>query len=164
MPPKAFADLGVDSGGESSSDEEEGSPKAGHAPTQPAPLSDPAPEDLAALGFDGAARLADTVPEPGPTANWAWGTAASRDAAGAAAKVAAASDRDATLAAAAAVDAVALEAARARAESLSRRDGGDKKGLSFKQREKRKRDAGMQGGHKSTVEEEKRVAREMGAL
>jgi len=168
MPPKVFADLDVDGSGESgsSSDEEEGSQRA-NARKAPANLADPAPEELAALGFDGAAPLVGTVPEPEPAANWAWGTAAARDASGGAATAAAPpEDRKATLAAASAIDAVALEAARARAEALSRRDGADgKKALNFKQREKRKRDAGMQGGgHKSVVEEEKRVAREMGAM
>jgi hypothetical protein len=178
MPPKAFADLGVDdgSGSGSSSDEEGGSGKgdapparqpAGGAcrpPGRPGPpvLADPAPEELEALGFDGAAPLSGTVPEPEPGSNcWAWGTAAARDGGPAAG---APDDRAATVAAAAAMDAVALETAAARAAALAGKD--DKKAsLNFKQREKRKRDAGQQaGGHKNYVEEEKRVAREMGAL
>jgi len=169
LPPKFASKLGSESsesseGGSSASGEE----AAAAAPTTLA-NADPAPEELAALGFDGARPLAGAIPEPEPGATWEWGTsrrgedAAQPDAA----------DRVATQAAAASVEALALaaqaEAARRRAEALgSGRGGGgaaalgpDGKPLSYRQREKRKRDAGMQNGHKNYVEEEKRVAREM---
>lgn len=189
MPPKFASNLGSgsdsESGGGTSSSSSGGSEggragrgggrRDGAKPNARPACAEPTPDELAALGFDGGRPLAGAVPEPtdpGATA-WEWGT--TRRAGDAAPPDDA--DRAATVAAAAAIDDVALvaaaEAARRRAEALgagSRGGGGGGVGpdgkplLSHKQREKRKRDAGMQGGgHKNYVEEEKRVAREMGA-
>jgi hypothetical protein len=174
MPPKgAFADLGVDGGSDSepsSSGSEGGSPrpaakKAGAA--RATALDDPAPEALAALGYGGpAAPLAATVPEPPAVepVSWAWGTA--RDPAGGGGAADAdddpAADRAHTAAAAAAMAGVAEAAVAARraAADAHAEQRGRGEPLTFAQREKRKRAA--RGAHKNYVEEEKRVARQIG--
>ncbi|KAK9822371.1 hypothetical protein WJX81_003134 [Elliptochloris bilobata] len=134
-------------------------------------LAEPAPEELEHLGYRSGPSIL-FVPEPKAepgSSNWEWGQGDADKAAEVEEESRAERERTREAAGSGLEDAARLmRKAQQQALELKeqareeQRKLAHERRLTFKQKEKRKRDLGMQGGGRNYIEEEKRVARNFG--